>query len=63
MVDAKIPRLESSQSDSRENSISHPPTVTPLHAFHVIKKYKVIISEHNIPKFYEIFYLFMSIEN
>lgn len=43
MVDAKIPRLESSQSDSRENSISHPPTVTPLHAFHVIKKYKHLV--------------------
>ncbi|XP_068081121.1 U3 small nucleolar RNA-associated protein 4 homolog [Anabrus simplex] len=42
-VEAKIPRLDMSHSDSMDSFQSHPRTADPPHAFHVIKKYKHLI--------------------
>ncbi|KAG8285601.1 U3 small nucleolar RNA-associated protein 4 [Homalodisca vitripennis] len=45
--EAKIPRLVSSHShpvpDSGDNSNQYPPSDTPQHAFHVVKKYKHLV--------------------
>ncbi|XP_054278746.1 U3 small nucleolar RNA-associated protein 4 homolog isoform X2 [Macrosteles quadrilineatus] len=45
-TEAKIPRLELSHSnglDPGDNSNQYPPSNTPQHAFHVIKKYKHLV--------------------
>lgn len=63
LAEAKIPRIGSPQShsDSLDSSYCHPRTTAPQHAFHVIKKYKVMVHVRAVPSPWKICHLNFSV--